>query len=83
MRHMRDTKEESRAMKMGEYQEWMANLATISGCSAEMLEKTPARVLFALNVAIEERDRAKEALTAYQPIDPIEEGIRRSQRGKE
>jgi hypothetical protein len=47
-------------MKLGEYQEWMTNLATISGCSAEMLEKTPARVLFALNVAIEERNRARE-----------------------
>lgn len=120
-------------MKAGEFEEWMANLATVSGVPREMLDRTPARVLFALSTAIEERDRRHEgwrALTeegnqflrdlrvacygplaneiechatespaallrqvamyrtlldtpSYEPKDPIEEGIRRSQRGKE
>ena len=97
-------------MKVGEFEEWMTNLATVSGVPREMLDRTPARVLFALSTAIEERDRAREGRDGqlrteldrvdnecrslgckrksaypapYEPKDPIEEGIRRSQRGKE
>jgi hypothetical protein len=82
VRHLRKKKGEDE-MKLGEYEAWMNELATVSGCSREMLERTPARVLFAFNNAIQERDRARAALALYRPNDPIEEGIRRSQRGKE
>ena len=52
-------------MKMDEYETRMADLAAVSGLSREMLDKTPARVLFTLSNALQERDRAvasREAL---------------------
>ena len=82
-RGMNEKTKEIQAMKMGEFDTFMNDLAEVSGVPREILDKTPARALFALKSAIDERDRAREALTAYQPNDPIEEGIRRSQRGKE
>jgi hypothetical protein len=47
-------------MKMGEYEAWMNELSTVSGCSRDLLDKTPSKVLFAFKVAIEERNTARE-----------------------
>jgi hypothetical protein len=52
-------------MKMGEYETWMNDLSTVTGLTREMLNKAPALVLFALNSAIEERDRAKAMVEAF------------------
>jgi hypothetical protein len=100
-------------MKMGEYETWMADLSAVADIPRDLLDKTPARVLFRLRVALDERQASAKQLAnelrrhlpgdtmlrtlllelgygvqaptlgPYEPKDPIEEGIRRSQRGKE
>ena len=46
-------------MKMGEYDTWMNELSTVADLSRDLLDKTPSKVLFALNVAIGERNAAR------------------------
>ena len=57
-------------MKMGEYDTFMSQLAEVSGVPREILDKTPARALFALKSAIDERDRARAK--SDPPAEPRE-----------
>ena len=46
-------------MKMGEFDTFMGELEMISGVPRDILDKTPARSLFALRVALDERNTAR------------------------